>query len=374
LAAYDLKPASHEGSRFLSLTKHYDTHKIRDYPVILSPSVERGDELLNRLLSPLQDADAYRWYECRLAITEWLRTGGHDLSPSLDLYGLLCGDRGVLRGVAAMLAAKWELGQGECGLDPDPGAFMFPPPRLSDLMEQERFMEDVLTGGLIDMETDREFNTRQLTDEQLEDMWDSVRESQRRLEQLFSDARAGHLGPEFSPEFQSSLKGVMATDYWSLPEPKHMYFSQVWQVRYGDRELFDDLVGRLALLDELGEWLLLRDAAGDCRRQIDRAGGLLSEGMKDAAAVICRSSLERALKARARAVGIQIDPKTRAAKVSEELVKAGVYADMRHKQVTAALGIGNAAAHGQDSQYDEGDVRWMIETVKELLDRLLGTD
>ena len=166
----------------------------------------------------------------------------------------------------------------------------------------------------------------------------------------------------------------MATDYWSLPEPKDMYFSQVWEARYGHRALFDDLVGRLALMDELGEWLLLRDAAPGCRQQLARARKYLSEGALDAAAMICRASLERALRARARAAGMALPPKVHAARVSEELVKADVYTDMRHKQVMAALAVGNAAAHDEDGHYDEEDVRWMIDTVRDLLGRLLAED
>lgn len=100
---------------------------------------------------------------------------------------------------------------------------------------------------------------------------------------------------------------------------------------------------------------------------LEMAEGLQGQGYKDPAAVIAGTSLEVHLKALAAKHGISLQtpnggPKKMDA-VNAELKAAGVYNAIEHKQVTAWLGIRNAAAHGDYGDYDEAAVKGLVEGV-----------
>jgi hypothetical protein len=105
---------------------------------------------------------------------------------------------------------------------------------------------------------------------------------------------------------------------------------------------------------------------------LDMASHLISEGYKDAAAVIAGSSLEAHLRRMAALAGIPIEttdaggktkPK-RAEALNEDLMKAGVYHKAELKQVTAWLGIRNHAAHGEYDKVQKEFVALMISGVR----------
>lgn len=96
-------------------------------------------------------------------------------------------------------------------------------------------------------------------------------------------------------------------------------------------------------------------------------------GYKDAAAVIAGSSLEAHVRQLCQKSGI--DPATAAGTykkadlLNSELAKAGVYSKLDQKNVTAWLHLRNKAAHGQYDQYEAGQVRLLIDSVRDFITR-----
>lgn len=99
---------------------------------------------------------------------------------------------------------------------------------------------------------------------------------------------------------------------------------------------------------------------------LDMAKELLAKGYQDAAAVITGSSLEVHLRALATKHGVATTQGTKPKKadtLNADLVKAGVYGGLQQKQVTSWLGLRNAAAHGQYSEYTAPEVKTFIDGV-----------
>ncbi|OGH96793.1 MAG: hypothetical protein A2104_09155 [Candidatus Melainabacteria bacterium GWF2_32_7] len=96
---------------------------------------------------------------------------------------------------------------------------------------------------------------------------------------------------------------------------------------------------------------------------IEQAEELLKAGYKDPACVITGVALETTLRKICTDAGIVTDEKTKANKMNDDLAKAGKYNLFKQKQVTAWLDLRNKAAHGQWEEYNETDVRAMIDGV-----------
>lgn len=110
---------------------------------------------------------------------------------------------------------------------------------------------------------------------------------------------------------------------------------------------------------------------------LEMAEHLVSEHYKDAAAVIVGSSLEEHLRQLATTASIPTeltrgeDVKPRKADaLNADLTAAGVYSKLDQKSVTAWLDLRNKAAHGKYAEYDEAQVRHMIEGVRQFLARV----
>ncbi len=109
---------------------------------------------------------------------------------------------------------------------------------------------------------------------------------------------------------------------------------------------------------------------------LEMAQHLVDAGYKDAAAVICGSSLEAHLRQFAKRFGVATEnvsskgaePK-KADLLNADLVKAGAYPALDQKNVTAWLGLRNKAAHGQYSEYTKDQVALMIDAVRNFLSR-----
>lgn len=96
---------------------------------------------------------------------------------------------------------------------------------------------------------------------------------------------------------------------------------------------------------------------------IDQADHLLSQGYKDAAAVMLGSVLEEQLRQLCKKHGVETydvkDDKEiprKADRLNSELAKAGVYTALEAKQVTAWLAVRNSAAHGKYDEYTADQV------------------
>ncbi len=137
------------------------------------------------------------------------------------------------------------------------------------------------------------------------------------------------------------------------------------------KSLNEDLkAGYLRTLEELVHGELFGDL-------IDMAKHLLDSGYKDAAAVITGSSLEAHLRQLAKRWNVPIDRPTssggvepkKADTINADLVKAGAYAALDQKSVTAWLDLRNKAAHGRYSEYEKAQVGLMIDSVRDFMIR-----
>jgi hypothetical protein len=109
---------------------------------------------------------------------------------------------------------------------------------------------------------------------------------------------------------------------------------------------------------------------------LEMADYLLSEGYKDAAAVMFGSVLEEHLRQLCNKHGIPIEiikngkkePK-KAATLNDELAGKSVYNKLDQKQVTAWLDLRNKAAHGKYNGYEKEQVELMHQGVMDFMSR-----
>lgn len=139
------------------------------------------------------------------------------------------------------------------------------------------------------------------------------------------------------------------------------------------RDSIDRVVGvLLGGLDDLEKGFLLGQeliVAGQVFDSIlEQARHLNGAGYKDCAAVLGRVVLEDALRRIARREGI--DDGQKASKLNDDLRKAGIHPQPQWRLVQSWLDIGNAAAHGKLDEYDQKDVRSLVEDVE----RFVGTE
>jgi hypothetical protein len=109
---------------------------------------------------------------------------------------------------------------------------------------------------------------------------------------------------------------------------------------------------------------------------LEMSDHLLSEGYKDAAAVIAGSSLEAHLRRLAEKVGIPVEQHTagtprakKADTLNSELGAAGAYTKLDQKNVVAWLDLRNKAAHGHYDQYDTSQVALLVGSIRNFIAR-----
>ncbi len=108
---------------------------------------------------------------------------------------------------------------------------------------------------------------------------------------------------------------------------------------------------------------------------LDMAEHLLSEGYKDAAAVLVGSTLEIHLRELCISNGIDIEFKNnkgnviskKADSMNSDLAKAGVYLPAYQKQIIAWLGIRNSAAHGKYTEYKIEEIALMLQSIRQFI-------
>jgi hypothetical protein len=110
---------------------------------------------------------------------------------------------------------------------------------------------------------------------------------------------------------------------------------------------------------------------------LEMADYLLSERYKDPAAVMVGSVLEEHLRFlcsnRNIAISAMRNGKMEPHKadfLNAELAKAGAYNKLDQKQITAWLDLRNKAAHGHYAEYDQAQVRNMLDGVRNFLTRI----
>jgi len=105
---------------------------------------------------------------------------------------------------------------------------------------------------------------------------------------------------------------------------------------------------------------------------LDMAEHLLSQGYKDPCAVLVGGTLEEHLRKLCGKHGIAAvtssgDPR-KASQMNDDLAKTA-YDKLQHKGVTYWLDLRNKAAHGKYTEYDERDVRSMLQGVRDFIDK-----
>ena len=106
---------------------------------------------------------------------------------------------------------------------------------------------------------------------------------------------------------------------------------------------------------------------------LEMADYLLSDGYKEAAAVLVGGVLEEQLRKLASKNGLPIltgARPTKAEQLNADLTRAGVYPILDQKNVTAWLGLRNKAAHGRHTEYTKEQVVLMLSGVRDFVVRL----
>lgn len=106
---------------------------------------------------------------------------------------------------------------------------------------------------------------------------------------------------------------------------------------------------------------------------LEMADYLVSEGYKDAAAVIGGSVLEENIRKLCSKHGVPTadakgHPK-KASVMNDDLVKAGAYGKLEQKSVTTWLDLRNKAAHGDFTAYDKKQVEMYLQGIRDFLTR-----
>jgi hypothetical protein len=106
---------------------------------------------------------------------------------------------------------------------------------------------------------------------------------------------------------------------------------------------------------------------------LEMAAHLLSEGYKDAAAVIAGSSLEVHLRnlAAKHSLSVELNGKPKKADlINTELASASAYSKLDQKNVTAWLDLRNKAAHGHYQDYSKTQVELLVSQIRDFMLRV----
>lgn len=107
---------------------------------------------------------------------------------------------------------------------------------------------------------------------------------------------------------------------------------------------------------------------------LDEATYLFQKGYLRASAVLLGAALEEGLKARARAVPIELSPRDSLSPVINKLKsqEVGVLTEFEAKRLEAIARLRNDAAHGGKFEYEAAVVELAIKEVETILGRLLS--
>ena len=145
-----------------------------------------------------------------------------------------------------------------------------------------------------------------------------------------------------------------------------MYLYIAQQIGVARGLLYDIQNGYLKGLEEIIHGDVFNDF-------LEMSSYLVEQGYKDPAAVMAGSTLEVHLRKLCDKNGIDTlkrDGKPKKAdSLNAELAGAGVYGKLDQKSVTAWLDLRNNAAHGHYDKYDEGQVRLLIDGVRDFIIR-----
>lgn len=105
---------------------------------------------------------------------------------------------------------------------------------------------------------------------------------------------------------------------------------------------------------------------------VAEAGYLLEKGYLRASAILARAGLEEALRARARAIPMEISSRIKLSELLTKLKQQGILTEFDERRIDAHARIGNAAAHGDEFLYAKDDVEKLIREAEDSVARYLG--
>ncbi len=97
---------------------------------------------------------------------------------------------------------------------------------------------------------------------------------------------------------------------------------------------------------------------------VGQAEALLEEGHRIASGVMGRIVIEQWLGDEAEKTGIALSGDEKASAVNDRLKKEGVFSKPKWFQIQGLLAVGNSAAHGKTDEFEDGDVRRMLEFIR----------
>ena len=105
---------------------------------------------------------------------------------------------------------------------------------------------------------------------------------------------------------------------------------------------------------------------------LEQAGVLLEAGFHRPAAVVAGCVLEDGLRKLCAVNGVDVGEKPKMDRMNADLAKKGVFNALVQKKVTWMAGVRNQAAHGQDDQLTDSDVKEMVVAVRRFVEEHLG--
>lgn len=105
---------------------------------------------------------------------------------------------------------------------------------------------------------------------------------------------------------------------------------------------------------------------------LEQSKGLLHGNYKDIACVLAGVALELALKDLCIRNKLSINDKSKAEQLNIELRKAEIYNESMRKQITAWIALRNYAAHGEWNEYNQADVKSLIDGVERFMGEYLS--
>jgi hypothetical protein len=196
-------------------------------------------------------------------------------------------------------------------------------------------------------------------------------------------ARRKELGQNWVPENVQEITTLSCAAIKRLSPPRSAYLDQMESVlkntvksisRSRDEEVEFRLRGILGALRgdydagrlQSFEELIHADLFSDF---LEMAEYFLQEGYKDPAAVMAGGVLEEHLRKLCGKHGVAVPPKPKLDSMNSDLAKAGTYNKNDQKQVTAWAGLRNDAAHGNYSNYTDGEVKLMVAGIRDFISR-----
>lgn len=167
----------------------------------------------------------------------------------------------------------------------------------------------------------------------------------------------------------AKVRNIVETVFGSN-SPQYKIYEQLAKFGFEQSSQISALVGLLTgALDDLEHGYLMGQefiiAAEVFDSVLEQAKHLNQTGHKDPAAVLARVILEDSLKRLAREESI--DDTLKATRINDELKKVGKYTQHQWRLIQSWLDIGNAAAHGNFSDYSQENVERLIEDIERFL-------